>query len=175
MFVGKVWEVLVILPWPFNSLQGNGVFRNSIFLLIHSSILIDEFIHLSWYHGISWPEYKLAWHSATGSTGAHRGPVLQTPCRPRADCPVSPECQPALLSSSALNNITNCSAELAGYWCPCHRQSYWKHIKVVNVSVFCLYLLFLISVNPKPFGVTKTADKSFFWMCAPRQGERVSV
>lgn len=31
------------------------------------------FIHLSWYHGMFWPEYKLARHLASGSTSADRG------------------------------------------------------------------------------------------------------
>lgn len=52
-------------------------------------------------------------------------------------------------SSSAVNSITNCSAKLTGYRCPCHLQSCRKHIKVVNVSVFGLYFLSVMSINPK--------------------------
>lgn len=63
-FGRNLWEAPVIPPGPFNSLEGNLVFKNGILI---------PFIHLSSYHGVSWPEYILAWHLATESSSIDRG------------------------------------------------------------------------------------------------------
>lgn len=88
----------------------------------------------------------------------------------------SPNVSSLCFASSALNSITNCSAKLTGYWCSCHLQSCRKHIKVVNVSVFGLYLLSVMSINPKSsLEVTKVYWQVILNVCPETGGTSICL